>query len=106
VRVLPLYDAEMVADVETRTGELLTVNVAPIAPSGTTTLEGTLAEPLLLPRMILTPPAGAGPLNVTLPVEDSRPPTTLDGLSVSDARATGGGGTGVTVSKAVMVTPL
>ena len=44
----PLHIAEMVAEVETRTTDVLTRNVALVAPAGTTTLEGTLAAPLLL----------------------------------------------------------
>ena len=50
VRVVLLYEAEIVAEVETRTKEVLTVKVAPVAPAGTVTLDGTLAAPLLLER--------------------------------------------------------
>ena len=38
------------AEVEMRTKDVLTVNVALVAPAGTITLEGTLAAPLLLER--------------------------------------------------------
>ncbi len=38
-----LYEAEIVTEVEARTAEVLTVNVALVAPAGTVTLEGTLA---------------------------------------------------------------
>lgn len=102
---MPLYEAEIVAEVEMRTMDVFTVKVALLAPAGTNTLEGTLAAPLLLERMIVAPPAGAGALNVTLPVEDCRPPTTVLGFSVSEDRVGAGGGTGFTVSKAVLVTP-
>jgi hypothetical protein len=49
-RVVPLYEAEIVVEVEMRTKEVLTVKVALVAPAGTITLEGTLAAPLLLER--------------------------------------------------------
>ena len=50
VRVEPLYVAEIVAEVEMRTTDVLTVKVAVVAPGGTVTLAGTLAAPLLLER--------------------------------------------------------
>ena len=83
----------------------MTVKVAPLAPAGTVTLEGTPAAPLLLDSMISTPPAGAGPLRVTVPVEDCTPPTTLVGFNVSEESVGGGGGAGVTVSVAVRLAP-
>ena len=100
---MPLYEAEIVTEVETRTTEVLTVNVALVAPAGTVTLEGTLAAPLLLESATCTPPAGAGALSVTVPVEDCTPPITLVGLSVSEERVGSGGG--VTVSEAARVMP-
>src|SRR6266566_3049120 len=86
VRVVPLYEAEIVAEVETRTMDVLTVKVALLAPAGTITLIGTLAAPLLLESMTCTPPVGAAPLKVTVPVEDCSPPITLEGFSVTEAR--------------------
>jgi len=50
VRVVPLYEAEIVAEVEMRTKDVFTVKVALVAPAGTITLEGTLAALLLLDR--------------------------------------------------------
>ena len=89
--------------VEAATALVLIGKVALVAPAGTSTLEGTLAAPvLLLESMICAPPAGAGPLRVTVPVEES-PPITAEGLSVSEERV--GSGKGVTVSVAVWVTP-
>jgi len=94
----------MLTDVETRTTDVCTVKVALIAPAGTVTLEGTLATAvLLLESVTWAPPAGAGPLKVTVPVEDCKPPITLVGSSVNDER--GGGGGGVTVREAVLLTP-
>ena len=51
VRVTPLYWAEIVAEVDIRTADVLTVNDALLAPAGMNTLLGTLAAPLLLERM-------------------------------------------------------
>ena len=48
MRVVPLYEAEILAEVDMRTKEVLTVKVALVAPAGTITLEGTLAASLLL----------------------------------------------------------
>ena len=74
------------------------VKVALLLPAGTITLEGTLAAPLLLESVTCAPPAGAGPLSVTVPVEDCSPPMTLVGFNVS--KETVGRGGGVTVSEA------
>jgi hypothetical protein len=100
---VPLYEAEIVTEVETRTTEVLTANVALVAPAGTVTLGGTLAAPLLLESATCAPPVGAGPLSVTVPVEDCRTPITLVGLSVSEERVGSGGG--VTARVADLLTP-
>jgi len=98
-----LYEAEMVTEVVIRTIDVFTVKLALVAPAGTVTLDGTLPAPSLLDSATCAPPAGAGALRVTLPVEDCVPPTTLVGFSVSEE--TVGRGGGVTVSVAVWVTP-
>jgi len=100
---VPLYEAEIVAEVGTRTADVFTLKAALLAPAGTVTLAGTLAAPLLLESMTCAPPAGAGPLSVTVPVEVCRPPITLVGFSVSEE--TVGSGGGVTVSGADLVAP-
>ena len=105
-RVLPPYEAEIWAEVEKRTIDVLTGNVALVAPAEMVMLEGTLAAALLLKSRTCAPPAGAGPLSVAVPVEDCKPPITLVGFSESDERVGGGGGAGATVSEAVLVTPL
>jgi len=93
----------MFADVVINTSPVFTGNVALLAPAGTVTLEGTLAAKLLLASATRAPPAGAGVLSVTVPVEDCSPPTTVDGFKLIDA--TVGSGTGFTVSVAVLVVP-
>lgn len=86
------------------TETVVTLNVALVAPCATVTLAGTAAAPLLLDSATVAPPAGAALVSVTVPV-DEVPPVTLVGLSVNtDSDA--GGGTGVTVIVAVLVTPL
>jgi hypothetical protein len=99
---VPLNEAEIVEEVEMRTKDVLTVKVTLVAPAGTITLEGTLAAPLLLERKTCAPPAGAGPVRVTVPVEDW-PPKTFAGFKVSEETVGGGGGAGVTLSEAVLV---
>lgn len=65
------------------------MNVALVAPAATIILEGTLAAPvLLLESATSAPPAGAGPLRVTVPVEFCVPPTTVVGLSVKEESET------------------
>ena len=72
------------------TAPVVTRKLALLAPAGTVTLAGTAATPgLLLERETTAPPVGAGPLRVTVPVEDCAPPTTLVGLSVSAERVVG-----------------
>ena len=93
------------AEVARRTADVLTVNVALVAPAGTVTLEGMLAAPLSLARVIRAPPAGAGPLKVTVPVEDCAPPTTLVGFRVSEESVGSGAAAGVTVRVAEALAP-
>src|SRR6266513_1522692 len=96
----------MVTAVDASTALVLTVKVALVAPAATVTLEGTVAAAvLLLESATCAPPAGAAPLNVTVPVEVCVPPITLVGLSVSEESVAGGGGAGATVIEAVRVTP-
>jgi hypothetical protein len=101
-----LYEAVILAEVEIRTMDVSIGKVALLAPAGTVTLKGRLAAPLLLDREMVAPPAGAALVRVTVPVEDCRPPTTFEGLSVNEEREASGRSTGVTVSEADLVTPL
>jgi hypothetical protein len=71
------------------TTEDVSVKVAVVAPAETVTLAGTVATGvLLLTSVTITPPVGAGPLNVAVPVEDT-PPTRLAGLKKIDESAGG-----------------
>jgi hypothetical protein len=72
-----------VTAVDAETTLVVTAKVALVAPAAIVTLAGTRAAVvLLLESVTCAPPAGAGPLNVTVPV-DEFPPTTLVGFSVS-----------------------
>ena len=91
----------MVTVLDAATALVLTVKVALVVPARMVTLAGTVAAAvLLLERVTDAPPAGAGPLSVTVPVEEL-PPVTLAGLRLNEERVAG-----VTVSKAVWVPPL
>src|SRR6266513_488778 len=90
VLVTPPWAAEIATVVDAATALVLTVKVALVAPAGTAKLEGTLAAPLLLESATCAPPAGAAPLNVTVPVEEF-PPVTLVGFSESDETETDAG---------------
>jgi len=72
--------------VDAATALVLTTNDALVAPAATVTLAGTLAAVvLLLESATCAPPVGAGPLSVTVPVEEF-PPVTLVGFSESEER--------------------
>ena len=78
------------------------VKRALVAPAGMVMLLGTLARLELLRSCTTAPPAGAGPLRVTVPVA-VLPPQTEVGLIVSDWSVTLG--EGLTVRVAVRETP-
>ena len=78
----------------------VTVKVAVVEFAGTVTLADTWAAAvLLLDSVTSTPPAGARPLSVTVPVELA-PPGTVVGLSVTVFNTEA-----VTVRLAVLVEP-
>ena len=81
------------------TGVVAALKFALVAPAATVTLGGTITAALLLESATWAPPAGAGPLRVTVPLAGV-PPATLDGLMTSDEMTAG-----VTVSAAVCVAP-
>ena len=92
-------DAAIVAAVGEVTLVVLTVNVAEEEPAVTVTLAGTVADVLLLDKFT-TVSLGTFPLNKTVPVEVI-PPATLVGENVTLSKATG-----LTVTIAVLLTPL
>jgi len=85
------------------TGLVVTGNVAVVWPASTVTVAGTWAAAVLLLSTVTTaPPRGAGPLNVTVPVE-GLPPTTEVGFRLKELRVAV---EAVTVNVAVRVTVL
>lgn len=100
VRLTVPSEPVIAADFGHRTILVFIVNVASVSAADTVTLGGTVATELLLLESATTaPPAGAGPLSVTVPVEEFLP-VTLGGFNVSEVR-TGGS----TVIVVVCVTP-
>jgi len=98
--VTPPAVAETVTEVLDEPGEVVTLNVVELLPGGTVTLAGTLAtEGLLLDSATSVPPAGAGPLRVTVPVAEL-PAFTVEGESVNDD-----GTGGLMVTAVVLVMP-
>jgi len=81
--VLPPAVAEIVALVSPETAKVVTVKVVDVCPAATVTTAGTCAEEALLVSPTSAPPAGAGWLKVTVPVEFV-PAGTVVGLSVKD----------------------
>src|SRR5512146_1366992 len=78
--------AEVAAAVTT---DVMMVNVALVEPAPTVTFAGTVAtEGLLLANATTTPPLGAAPVSVTVPVEVF-PPARLAGLSAKVESAGG-----------------
>ena len=66
---------------------VVTVKVPVLCPAATVTVAGTLAFRVsLLVSVTARPPAGAGPLKVTVPVEDAGAVTVV-GFNESDTRA-------------------
>ena len=81
---------------------VVAVKVAVVAPAATVTDAGTWAAAVFeLVSVTTAPPVGAGPLNVTVPV-DEVPPTTEVGLMLTPLSAA----PGVTVNAAVRLTLL
>lgn len=77
---------DAVADV---TADVAMVNVAVELPDVTLTLAGTVADGLLLVNPTEIPPAGAGLVKVTVPV-DGLPPVTVVGFTATEDNASAG----------------
>jgi len=98
----PPTDAVMLAVILALTTDVLMVNKAEVVePPGTVTLGSTDTAGLLLASETTSPPAGAGPLIVTLLAVVDAPPATVDGDN--ETANTDGG---ATVSLPVFVKPL
>jgi hypothetical protein len=92
LRVALFQLAEIVDVVEALTDVVVTVKFALDEPPGTVTLAGTLVAVELSLNETTAPPDGAGPVSVTVPV-DELPPVTLAGLTeIADSEAAAGGG--------------
>lgn len=90
----------IVTDVFAATGVVVIVKVVLVLPGAMVTLVGTCAtDVLLLCSATTAPPAGAAPVNVTVPVELA-PPRTVVGLLVIAERLAA-----LTVKDAVRLTP-
>ena len=96
----PFSVAVIVKDVLAPTDEVVTVKFAVVAPAGTVTVDGTEAEPPLAERLTTAPAPTAGLFNVTVPVEDWLPVTSV-GFNATPATAGA-----LIVKVAVLVTPL
>jgi hypothetical protein len=75
----------IVAVVEDLTEVVLTVKVTVVLPEAIVTEPGTVASFELLERVTTTPEEGAGPVRVTVPV-DELPPVTAEGLRVTEVK--------------------
>lgn len=94
--------AVIVTLAEAFAGEVAMVAVADVTPAGTVTLAIVAAPGVKLVSLTRSPPAGAGPVSVTVAV-DEVPPLTDLGLNVSVETAAAGAA--VTVSSVVAVVP-
>jgi hypothetical protein len=74
----------IVAVAVARIGTVVAVKVVEVKPAGTVTVAGTVTLVKLDVRVTIAPPAGAGPVNVTVPVEEA-PPATLVGETLIPA---------------------
>jgi hypothetical protein len=104
VAFVALNVAVIVGVTAAATALVVTVNCAVVAPANTVTLTGTAAAAALVLAKVTTAPfAGAGPFNVTVPVELAAPPITAVGFSTTDVTAVAGGTGGFTVNVAAAV---
>jgi hypothetical protein len=81
------------------TPEVLILKVDELFPAGIVTGEENVAESFELDSPTLSPPAGAGPVSVTVPV-DPDPPETVAGLRETPEST---GGSGVSAADAEVV---
>lgn len=80
----PAYVADMTTVVAVETLVVFTVKVAAVAPCGTVTLAANVVSLVsLVVSFTSAPPVGAGPLRLTVPV-DELPPITLEGAMLKE----------------------
>lgn len=79
---MPFNVAVIVAAFTTETGNVVTLKVAVVELPATDTVVGTVAQLMLDETATDTPPVGAGPLRVNVPVEGA-PPCTIGGLTLT-----------------------
>jgi hypothetical protein len=85
-RVVPAYAAEIETAVTPVTSPVVTAKVILVAPEGTVTANGTAAAVgSSLVNCTYAPPAGAGPLKITVPVAVD-PSKTLEGVRYKEPR--------------------
>jgi len=72
------------------TADAVAVKLPERRPAATAIVEGTWTAALVLDRLTVTPPTGAGPLSVTVPVAVPGPVSTL-GLKANEPTTTGTG---------------
>jgi hypothetical protein len=95
----------VVTDAFAVTDDVVTANVALVAPAAIMTLAGTAATAVLLLESETTaPPLGAAAVSVAVPV-DALPPTTLDGFT-ANASNVAGLDAGDTISEVAAQVPL
>ena len=80
--------AVIVTDAGVDTGAVLTLKVAESAPAATFTVAGTVANCVPLARVTAIPATGAGPVSVTVPLDDT-PPVTEVGSKLIPFKAGG-----------------
>jgi hypothetical protein len=97
---IPPADAEMIVSTSSLTAVVAAVNVAVVAPARTFTDAGIETTEEDADRETAVPPAGAGPLRVTVPVAEPPPAT-----DVGEKETPSGTGVVVSESKADFVAP-
>jgi hypothetical protein len=102
--VTPAYDAEIPTFESRFVVCVAIVNVADVAPAGTTMLAGNVASDDVLRNDTVTPAAGAADDSFTVALTEA-PPTTLVAASVSVASAGAGAETGLIMSVVDFCTP-
>jgi hypothetical protein len=102
VAVLPFREAVIVTVRVVLNEPVLAAKLAVVAPAATVTEVGTVSEVLLLPRVSLDPPAGAGWVVVTVQVPVALWPRVV-GVQIMPETRTGTGASRLTVADCELV---